>query len=62
MKRRDSIRAILVGTVASSVLVDACKSADEKANATPEKAAGPTGLQGFPRRSRYCFLSPARWQ
>nr|WP_294902634.1 gluconate 2-dehydrogenase subunit 3 family protein [uncultured Lacibacter sp.] len=34
MKRRDSIRAILVGTVASSVLVDACKSADEKANAS----------------------------
>jgi gluconate 2-dehydrogenase gamma chain len=33
MKRRDSIRAILVGTVASSVLVDACKTADEKANA-----------------------------
>lgn len=30
MKRRDSIKAILVGTVASSVLVDACKSADEK--------------------------------
>ncbi|NCU02841.1 MAG: gluconate 2-dehydrogenase subunit 3 family protein [Chitinophagaceae bacterium] len=40
MKRRDSIRAILVGTVASSVLVDACKSADEKANTTPEKTAG----------------------
>jgi gluconate 2-dehydrogenase gamma chain len=32
MKRRDSIKAILVGTVASSVLVDACKTADEKAN------------------------------
>jgi gluconate 2-dehydrogenase gamma chain len=31
MKRRDSIRAILVGTVASSILVDACKTADEKA-------------------------------
>ncbi len=37
MKRRDSIKAILVGTVASSVLVDACKTADEKATtaATP---------------------------
>lgn len=33
MKRRDSIKAILVGTVASSVLVDACKTADEKATA-----------------------------
>ncbi len=30
MKRRDSIKAILVGTVASSVIVEACKSADEK--------------------------------
>ncbi|MBP6686611.1 MAG: gluconate 2-dehydrogenase subunit 3 family protein [Lacibacter sp.] len=30
MKRRDSIKAILIGTVASSVLVDACKTADEK--------------------------------
>ncbi|TWI83162.1 gluconate 2-dehydrogenase subunit 3-like protein [Lacibacter cauensis] len=34
MKRRDSIKAILVGTVASSVLVDACKTADEKVNAS----------------------------
>jgi hypothetical protein len=34
MKRRDSIKAILVGTVASSVLVDACKTADKKANAS----------------------------
>ncbi|RXK60901.1 gluconate 2-dehydrogenase subunit 3 family protein [Lacibacter luteus] len=39
MKRRDSIRAILVGTVASSVLVDACKTADEKANATSSTPA-----------------------
>ncbi len=30
MKRRDSIKAILVGTVASSVIVDACTTADEK--------------------------------
>jgi gluconate 2-dehydrogenase gamma chain len=41
MKRRDSIRAILVGTVASSVLVDACKTADEKANA-PEASSTKT--------------------
>jgi gluconate 2-dehydrogenase gamma chain len=39
MKRRDSIRAILVGTVASSVLVDACKSADEKANVPADSSA-----------------------
>lgn len=30
MKRRDSIKAILVGSVATSVLVDACKPAEEK--------------------------------
>ena len=41
MKRRDSIKAILVGTVASSVLVDACKTADEKANA-PEASSSAT--------------------
>ena len=39
MKRRDSIRAILVGTVASSVLVDACKTADEKATTTTMPAS-----------------------
>jgi gluconate 2-dehydrogenase gamma chain len=39
MKRRDSIKAILVGTVASSVLVDACKTADEKANASSSSSA-----------------------
>ena len=41
MKRRDSIKAILVGTVASSVLVDACKSSDEKTK-TVEQPAGST--------------------
>ena len=40
MKRRDSIKAILVGTVASSVLVDACKTVDEKANASGVSSAG----------------------
>ena len=40
MKRRDSIKAILVGTVASSVLVDACKTADEKANASGASSTG----------------------
>jgi gluconate 2-dehydrogenase gamma chain len=43
MKRRDSIKAILVGTVASSVLVDACKTADEKANpSSPSTTAAST--------------------
>jgi gluconate 2-dehydrogenase gamma chain len=39
MKRRESIKAILVGTVASSVLVDACKTADEKTKAAEQPAA-----------------------
>lgn len=39
MKRRDSIKAILVGTVASSVLVDACKTADEKATTAATSAS-----------------------
>ena len=47
MKRRDSIRAILVGTVASSVLVDACKTADEKATtaATPASTIDRTKVE-----------------
>jgi hypothetical protein len=36
MKRRQSIKALLLGTVASSVLVDACKTADEKNPATEQ--------------------------
>lgn len=39
MKRRDSIKAILVGTVASSVLVDACTTAEDKAKTTEQPAA-----------------------
>ena len=39
MKRRDSIKAILVGTVASSVLVDACKTADENTTAAATPAS-----------------------
>lgn len=47
MKRRDSIRAILVGTVASSLLVDACKTADEKATtaATPASTIDRTKVE-----------------
>lgn len=47
MKRRDSIKAILVGTVASSVLVDACKTADEKATtaATPASTIDRTKVE-----------------
>jgi len=39
MKRRDSIKAMIVGTVASSVLVDACTTADEKTKAAGQPAA-----------------------
>ncbi len=39
MKRRDSIKAILVGTVASSVLVDACTTADDKSKPAEQPAA-----------------------
>lgn len=40
MKRRDSIKAILVGTVASSVIVDACKTTDEKIKSAEQPVAG----------------------
>lgn len=39
MKRRDSIKAILVGTVASSVIVEACTSADEKTKTAEQTAS-----------------------
>ncbi|XVJ67057.1 MAG: gluconate 2-dehydrogenase subunit 3 family protein [Lacibacter sp.] len=39
MKRRDSIKAIIVGTVASSVLVDACTTAEDKAKTAEQPAA-----------------------
>ena len=41
MKRRDSIKAILVGTVATTVLVDACTTADEKTKPV-EQSTGST--------------------
>jgi len=44
MKRRDSIKAILVGTVASSVIIDSCTTADEKT-----KVAEQTALPGIDR-------------
>lgn len=42
MKRRQSIKAIIVGTVASSVLVDACKTADEKTKTAEPKVSSGT--------------------
>ncbi len=38
MKRRDSIKAMIVGTVATTVLVDACTTADEKTKAAEQPA------------------------
>ncbi len=39
MKRRDSIKAILIGTVASSVIVDACTTTDEKIKVVEQTSA-----------------------
>ncbi len=39
MKRRDSIKAILVGTVATTVLVDACTTSEEKSATATDPAA-----------------------
>lgn len=39
MKRRDSIKAILIGTVASSVIVDACTTTDEKTKVVEQTSA-----------------------
>jgi hypothetical protein len=51
MKRRDSIKAIIVGTVASSVLVDACTSADEKKKAAEQPAS--TGIDRMKEEAEY---------
>ncbi len=51
MKRRDSIKAILVGTVASSVLVDACTSADEKTK--PVEQATGSGIDRMKEEAAY---------
>jgi hypothetical protein len=39
MKRRQSIKAILIGTVATSMIADACKTADKKTKAAEQPAA-----------------------
>jgi gluconate 2-dehydrogenase gamma chain len=51
MKRRDSIKAIIVGTVASSVIVDACTSADEKAKAAEQPAS--SGIDRMKEEAEY---------
>lgn len=51
MKRRDSIKAIIVGTVASSVIVDACKTADEKTKTAEQPAS--TGIDRMKEEVEY---------
>ncbi len=51
MKRRDSIKAIIVGTVASSVLVDACTSAEEKTKPAEQPASG--GIDRMKEEAEY---------
>jgi len=52
MKRRDSIKAIIVGTVASSVIVDACTSTDEKTK-TAEQPAAASGIDRMKEEAEY---------
>ncbi|WP_407524109.1 gluconate 2-dehydrogenase subunit 3 family protein [Lacibacter sp. MH-610] len=51
MKRRDSIKAILVGTVASSVLVDACTTAEDKAKTAEQPAS--SGIDRMKEEAEY---------
>lgn len=51
MKRRDSIKAILVGTVASSVIIDACNTKDEQTK-TAEQTASP-GIDRMKEEAEY---------
>jgi gluconate 2-dehydrogenase gamma chain len=51
MKRRDSIKAIIVGTVASSVIVDACTSADEKTKTAEQPAS--SGIDRMKEEAEY---------
>ncbi|MBX9783920.1 MAG: gluconate 2-dehydrogenase subunit 3 family protein [Chitinophagaceae bacterium] len=51
MKRRDSIKAIIVGTVASSVIIDACNTKDEKTKAAEQPAS--TGIDRMKEEAEY---------
>lgn len=43
MDRRDSIKALVIGSVTAGTLLEACKTDDKKT--TPEKAAAPAGTE-----------------
>jgi len=51
MKRRDSIKAILVGTVASSVIIDSCTTADEKTKVAEQTAS--SGIDRMKEEAEY---------
>jgi gluconate 2-dehydrogenase gamma chain len=51
MKRRDSIKAILIGSVASSVIIDACNTVDEKTKAAEQSAA--SGIDRMKEEAAY---------
>ncbi|MFN5134762.1 MAG: gluconate 2-dehydrogenase subunit 3 family protein [Chitinophagaceae bacterium] len=51
MKRRDSIKAIIVGTVASSAIIDACTTADEKTKVAEQPASG--GIDRMKEEAEY---------
>lgn len=50
MNRRDSLKALAVGTVSASLLLDACKTDDKKAEAKAAPAAGKDGPEGPDRQ------------
>jgi gluconate 2-dehydrogenase gamma chain len=51
MKRRDSIKAILIGTVATSVIAEACNTADEKTKQADGSAK--TGIDRMKEEAAY---------
>ncbi len=51
MKRRDSIKAIIVGSVASSVMIDACTTADEKTKTAEQPAS--SGIDRMKEEAAY---------
>lgn len=51
MKRRDSIKAIIIGSVASSVVIDACTTADEKTKTAEQPAS--SGIDRMKEEAAY---------
>jgi hypothetical protein len=51
MKRRESIKAIIIGSVSTGILLDACKSADEKT--TDKNTAAASGVDRMKEEAEY---------